>query len=446
MSEYYDTYFINPKLALKVAKQQNKVKLYNGMGTQLCYYSGKEIKNTPENMIQMPIENMKVFFNNNSYRLPEYIDFNKSAYANDDDLQVNYKNILLSLFKEIKNAEKEKNEILLEKLKSQNNTIFNKKCINFVIIVSRVLEYDFFYAKQLKKSLKSLGHTITILTESGSKKILLNHLKTNFILEKLHSIKPNVIIFINDYKPDIVPDNTYQISIINGFIPLLTSMKKEDLRKKDILVSQNQYISKLLDDKNISLNMISPVIQCKDKPSQYKTKKNKLIIFGHYFNLNDYILFQNMTKDFFKKINSETLSMPKILKYLDDNNYDNKNDYEMMLYLQKNIILQSCLQWIDSPNNKIVVFGENWNKFKKLSPNIKIKSLKKPIKEYQKTEYILHKISSQTMILFSELINEIKEKIVIVVTFLAILDMIKTKKIVVRQSGVFEDIRIKRVD
>ena len=64
----------------------------------------------------------------------------------------------------------------------------------------------------------------------------------------------------------------------------------------------------------------------------------------------------------------------------------------------------------------------------------------------QQTEYILHKISSQTMILFSELINEIKEKIVIVVTFLAILDMIKTKKIVVRQSGAFEDIRIKRVD
>ena len=65
MSEYYDTYFINPKLALKVAKQQNKVKLYNGFGTQLCYYSGNKIKDTPRNMIQMPIEDIKVFFNNN---------------------------------------------------------------------------------------------------------------------------------------------------------------------------------------------------------------------------------------------------------------------------------------------------------------------------------------------------------------------------------------------
>jgi len=63
----------------------------------------------------------------------------------------------------------------------------------------------------------------------------------------------------------------------------------------------------------------------------------------------------------------------------------------------------------------------------------------------QQTEYILQKISDQTMILFSELINEIKEKIVIVVTFLALLEMIRTKKIVVRQSSAFEDIRIKKV-
>ncbi len=62
------------------------------------------------------------------------------------------------------------------------------------------------------------------------------------------------------------------------------------------------------------------------------------------------------------------------------------------------------------------------------------------------TEYILQKISGQTMILFSELINEIKEKIVIVVTFLALLEMIRTKIIVVRQSSAFEDIRIKKAD
>ncbi len=63
----------------------------------------------------------------------------------------------------------------------------------------------------------------------------------------------------------------------------------------------------------------------------------------------------------------------------------------------------------------------------------------------EQTEFIMKKISAQTMILFSELMQEIKERIVIVVTFLAILEMIKAKVIVVRQSGVFEDIRIKKL-
>jgi len=404
MSEHYDTYFINPKLALKAARRQNKVKLYNGLGTQLCYYSGKKIKNVPKNMIQMPIENIKEFFNHNSYRLPEYIDFNKSTYT-DDELQVNYKNILLSLFKEIRNEEMKKNEHLLEKIKSQDSPLFNKECINFVIIVSRTLGYDYEYAKQLKKSLKNLGHSITILTEPGSKKLLINHLKTNFILEKLHTIKPNVIIFINDYKPKIVPDDTFQISIINGFIPLLKSIKKDDIRQKDILISQNQYINKLLTSKKILVNKINPIIQFEKHESKSKTKKYKLSIFASYFNLNDYILFQEMVRIFSKKINTETISLQKILEYMNEMDYENKRDYEMILYIQKNIILQNCIQWLDSNSKNVTIFGGNWDKFKKLPPHAKVKNTNKAIKKYQKSEYIIQISSNIIDVNLLEVLN-----------------------------------------
>lgn len=62
----------------------------------------------------------------------------------------------------------------------------------------------------------------------------------------------------------------------------------------------------------------------------------------------------------------------------------------------------------------------------------------------QQTEYILNKIQSQQMILFSELMKDINEKIIIIVTFLALLEMIKAQRVIVRQSDVFDDIRIKR--
>ena len=62
----------------------------------------------------------------------------------------------------------------------------------------------------------------------------------------------------------------------------------------------------------------------------------------------------------------------------------------------------------------------------------------------QQTDYILNKMQSQQMILFSELMNDIKEKIIIVITFLALLEMIKAQRVIVRQSNVFDDIRIKK--
>jgi segregation and condensation protein A len=61
----------------------------------------------------------------------------------------------------------------------------------------------------------------------------------------------------------------------------------------------------------------------------------------------------------------------------------------------------------------------------------------------QQTQFILNKLGQKTMVLFSELVGSIKERIIIIVTFVAILEMIKARRIQVSQSELFEDIRIK---
>jgi segregation and condensation protein A len=60
----------------------------------------------------------------------------------------------------------------------------------------------------------------------------------------------------------------------------------------------------------------------------------------------------------------------------------------------------------------------------------------------QQTQFILHRLQHKTMMLFSELVKEIKERIIIIVTFVALLEMIRAKQIMVSQSELFEDIRI----
>jgi len=62
----------------------------------------------------------------------------------------------------------------------------------------------------------------------------------------------------------------------------------------------------------------------------------------------------------------------------------------------------------------------------------------------EQSEYILKKLQDKKVLLFQELMAELKVKIVLIVTFIALLELCRSGKIVVRQSKVFDDIRIKK--
>jgi len=389
MSEYYDTFFLNSKRALRIAKQKNDVKLYNGWGTQICYYSGETIENSPENLICLPLDNVKEFFFNNSFRLPEYIDFNKSSYNNEEELQINYKNIFLSIFKEMREEENIRNDKLLNEIKKQAiHPIIDNKLV-FVIIVSRTLKYNYYYSKQLKKSLEKLGHDVTILTEDGSKKTLITQLKTNYIFSKILNLKPNVVFFINDFKPEILSENILQISLFNGFISLLNTISSHKVRKNDIILSQNSYVNTVLKTRNIQSSYLTSVIKPK-KNQKLPERKYLLSINNNYFDLSSYIVFQKIITKLFKTVNKEIISIELIKEYVDKTNYQNKNDYEIMLYLQKNVLLQSLLKWINPTLSTINLIGQNWTKKLIKNENITLRKKKNPLSLYKQSKYVLH--------------------------------------------------------
>lgn len=61
----------------------------------------------------------------------------------------------------------------------------------------------------------------------------------------------------------------------------------------------------------------------------------------------------------------------------------------------------------------------------------------------QQSELILNQLKNKKILLFQELIKDIKEKIILIVTFIALLELCKMGKITIRQSQLFDDIRIK---
>lgn len=60
----------------------------------------------------------------------------------------------------------------------------------------------------------------------------------------------------------------------------------------------------------------------------------------------------------------------------------------------------------------------------------------------QQSQFILAKFSDTRMILFSDLVKNMKDRIVIIVTFLALLELMRLRRVSVRQYRIFEDIQI----
>ena len=61
----------------------------------------------------------------------------------------------------------------------------------------------------------------------------------------------------------------------------------------------------------------------------------------------------------------------------------------------------------------------------------------------EQAEYILNRLKTKKVLLFQDLMREFKEKIVLIVTFVSLLELVRNGQVVVRQSNVFDDIRIK---
>jgi len=61
----------------------------------------------------------------------------------------------------------------------------------------------------------------------------------------------------------------------------------------------------------------------------------------------------------------------------------------------------------------------------------------------EQSDYILNKLQNKKVLIFQELMKEINQKIILIVTFIALLELCRSGQISIRQSKVFEDIRIK---
>lgn len=114
---HFDTYFVDPLLALNVAKQQNRVDCGHPTidGLQICYYRGELPEHAIRNLIHLELDSFEEFFIRSRLRIPENLEFPEELEA---EIKVAVRDDLNRLIGEVKRKRNWLGLRLFEKAKS----------------------------------------------------------------------------------------------------------------------------------------------------------------------------------------------------------------------------------------------------------------------------------------------------------------------------------------
>ena len=360
MNHYNDTYFFNSKRAKKIAKKRNE--LNEGTSKiQICFNSDEKDN---KNLINVPIENFKEFFKNNSYRYPTYVDFIDSEYENDEELQSKVIKIFATIFEEINEDDIKIVENLVEKF--QNFDISkDTENIRLAFIATKKHNHLFKYLKSLSKALNNRFKS-KFLTEKSKSNMILDEIKTKDVLNFLLDYLPNAIVLYNEFHPQLFHKDIIYIHLVNSFSVCNKIIEYENTidMKKNLFFTSSHYYEKVLNQKGINSYILEPIVE--DIPRTFKSYENRkidLVICDNYFDLNEYIVFLKMIKKVNKFLdNKNKLTIAKLISFIEKTTYPNNDDWELNIFMHKHIVLQNILKTIKL-NKTIKIVGNNWKTF-----------------------------------------------------------------------------------
>jgi len=383
VSNYYDTYFFSTKRAERIAKELNKLET-NSFKTQICYHSGGK---TCKNLINIPFNSFKLFFKNNSYRYPTYIDFNESDYENDEKSQDQIIKIFATLIEEISKEEL----VYTKKLSNDFNNIkisYNKNNIKIGFIATRNFPNIFKFLKNINKNINK-NYTSKFLIEKTTTGLLLSDFKTKDVYKFMISFKPNILIYYNEFNVILNHNDIINIFIVDSFYICNKIIEEEQIdSKRNIFFTTTAYYKNILESKNIYSQRLIPIINKKNIHVSFdKEKEYDLVICDAYVDLSDYIVFQKVFKKMKKHIKAnKILTLDIILSFIEISSYSNMDDLELNLFIQKNIVLQTFVDNLSTEKYKIGI-NKSWKTYKKCKLNyLKNDKFKKT---YKNSKYIL---------------------------------------------------------
>lgn len=359
-----DIYFFDENEALKEAQKRNKVKLTFSEGLQLCYYSGEKIESDLKNLIYLPLESIKNFFLEYSYRFPKELNFNNSVYQHDPHSQ----KLIVELFDRIYNEiEAVEQQLLLQYSDAvrKYKVDFHQKPWKFFILANKETKTQYYFLRLVEKKIKE-HEDVFLLSEKSDTDELIDEMKTSEIYKKLSEYKPHATIFLNYINNQNLNENAINIVMYSSFSSEVIN-RKYKVRQNDIVFSQNYMMSHYLDQKNITYEQIPFFVDSDEFKNNNLERKEKLIyVFPAY---NEGILDSELNKEFLptlkKYMHTNQLSIDTIEKFADEVGID--FDY-IFTDLIPNLYMYEIIDFLTANDLKydIEIYGAGWEKIEKV--------------------------------------------------------------------------------
>ncbi len=253
MSNYQDTYFLNSEEALRVAKQNNKVKISSGVkGTQLCFYSGQKLESAPNNCINVPMEEISTYFATTPFRIPKNLDVSNMKLSDDETNQS------LEAYKKLINLSQELAKVFIleeyEKIKVLEPDFTNDTLKVFMTSCRENNKTKKIFNK-VEEVFKGFNLDVNHFTQSND----MESCNLLAALREQHRFNPHMIFNINFLDNHYLPENVYTFTLftdLNSYMLEKQNIEKGNIRTIDYIYTVDEELHAYLNSKFITNTLV----------------------------------------------------------------------------------------------------------------------------------------------------------------------------------------------
>lgn len=235
--KYEDSYFLDAKAALEIAKQQNR---FNYSSLQICYYAGEKIESSLPNLIHLPFDK---FVNNLAQgvdRLPQKIDFTNLDLS--EDVRADIVKSFEALLAQAQSLRKAFNEEYLKAVIASD--VDFSKPLRFYLQANATTQVMQYVSKAIADSLKFMGYDVFYDLDEGTRDL--------FCHKNIFLYNPHVVININYLGNQWLGEKRFNFIWFQDPMPLLTNPDiKINLRKRDFVYSLLELFDGFLERKKV---------------------------------------------------------------------------------------------------------------------------------------------------------------------------------------------------